>query len=674
MLNFLARCLLVASWIVALVLTALTVESRSSALPLTSDETIAVREWPGDRSTVDLRRGISAFAVTHNVVVGQIEPAVQDNRGARVIHITGPGADEIIARQPRVDFGDSMRTGFAAMTGIEHHSPVGDWLVLGRQEATPALADVLRSMGAEVESETLPRWPSPRRPEPSEMVTGLMLASVAAALVISRTRRHAISRLHGGSVLGAALKEVVPLGAVWFASGVLTLAAGGLWAVLTQEGVGLWEWLAHAGALGMIFLGFTASGALLTLGAVWSVELVRALKGELPARGIIVASWLMRAGAVVLALGALNQCLSLATASANRNQSLETMRAVPGAHLLLMGGAYSNEAQNAMGKVMGPWLQQQARAGRLLLADPVDGDSGSFLFINQRYLDANPIRLSDGRDARDVVDPQGVTVLIPENRWEERETILPEAREQAEFKAGDQRGFPMGSFTMPSGVELPLFGIPSEVAGGGSGEPETTRIQDAIVLVTPPELFTDHVSAASRGRALLFDADALVQQVEADPRLAGYVTSITPVETRAAHQAADALTQLRIAVFEAAVAFVIALVAGLSLAVSHGKLRGQRIFVRHLHGGNPLASYRLLLALEMVLALGVLVWIPWQILQLRSEHDAMLAMGGGLGAAPGLRAVDLLPGLLVVLVVSGGMCGTLCWVHQRIIKMGISEA
>ena len=126
--------------------------------------------------------------------------------------ITGPGADEIIARQPRVDFGDSMRTGFAAMTGIEHHSPVGDWLVLGRQEAAPALADVLRSMGAEVESETLPRWPSSRRPEPSEMVTGLMLASVAAALVISRTRRHAISRLHGDSVLGAALKESLPWG------------------------------------------------------------------------------------------------------------------------------------------------------------------------------------------------------------------------------------------------------------------------------------------------------------------------------------------------------------------------------------------------------------------------------------------------------------------------------
>ena len=108
------------------------------------------------------------------------------------------------------------------------------------------------------------------------MVTGLMLASVAATLVISRTRRHAISRLHGGSVLGAALKEVVPLGAVWFASGVLTLAAGGLWAVLTQEGVGLWEWLAHAGALGMIFLGFTVSGALLTLGAVWTSKIGRA--------------------------------------------------------------------------------------------------------------------------------------------------------------------------------------------------------------------------------------------------------------------------------------------------------------------------------------------------------------------------------------------------------------
>nr|WP_315565563.1 hypothetical protein [Arachnia propionica] len=70
----------------------------------------------------------------------------------------------------------------------------------------------------------------------------------------------------------------------------------------------------------------------------------------------------------------------------------------------------------------------------------------------------------------------------------------------------------------------------------------------------------------------------------------------------------------------------------------------------------------------------MLVRIPWQILQPRSEHEAMLVMGGGLGAVPGLRAADLLPGLLVVLVVSGGMCGTLCWVHQRILRMGISEA
>ena len=41
---------------------------------------------------------------------------------------------------------------------------------------------------------------------------GARLASVAAALVISRTRRHAISRLHGDSVLVAALKESLPWG------------------------------------------------------------------------------------------------------------------------------------------------------------------------------------------------------------------------------------------------------------------------------------------------------------------------------------------------------------------------------------------------------------------------------------------------------------------------------
>ena len=43
----------------------------------------------------------------------------------------------------------------------------------------------------------------------------------------------------------------------------------------------------------------------------------------------------------------------------------------------------------------------------------------------------------------------------------------------------------------------------------------------------------------------------------------------------------------------------------------------------------------------------------------------MLAMGGGLGAVPGLRAADLLPGLLVVLVVSGGMCGLNVFLRAR---------
>ena len=132
MLNFFVKSLLVASWIAALVLSALTVEDRSSGTPLTSDAVIEVTEWHGEQRVTELRRDLTALAAAERVVIGQIEPDVRDNRGSRIMYLTGPGAEGIIADPPRVDFGSTMRTSFAPMVEIEFQDPVGDWVVLGR--------------------------------------------------------------------------------------------------------------------------------------------------------------------------------------------------------------------------------------------------------------------------------------------------------------------------------------------------------------------------------------------------------------------------------------------------------------------------------------------------------------------------------------------------------------
>ena len=123
------------------------------------------------------------------------------------MYLTGPGAEGIIADPPRVDFGSTMRTSFAPMVEIEFQDPVGDWVVLGRQDAVPVLAEALRSRGATVETRQNERWPKLEVPGNLEIAVGLMLASSVAALVLSRTRRAAICRLHGGSVTGFAVKE-----------------------------------------------------------------------------------------------------------------------------------------------------------------------------------------------------------------------------------------------------------------------------------------------------------------------------------------------------------------------------------------------------------------------------------------------------------------------------------
>lgn len=680
MLNFVVRCLLVASWIVALVLSALTVEGRSSGTPLTSDAVVEVTEWHGEQRVTELRRDLTALAAAEGVVIGQVEPDVRDNRGSRIMYLTGPRAEGIIADPPRVDFGSSMRTSFAPMVEIEFQDPVGDWVVLGRQDAVPVLAEALREWGATVETRQNERWPRLEVPGNLEIAVGLMLASSAAALVLSRTRRAAISRLHGGSATGFAVKEFGPLGALWVGSGVLLLAVGGLWLLATQGGIGLLEWVAHSASTGIWFLGFAVVGAMATLGAVWRTDLVRALKGELPARGMIAASWAMRLGAIVLALAAIGHCLSLATAAASRQRSLEAMRSVPGAHLMFIGGAlYSNEAQNAMGAVMGPWLQGQAESGRLLLAAPRESPVGQLLYVNRRYLASHPLQLSDGRDVRDVVGDDEVALLVPEDRWAERELIAADARESMEFEVGMGADVPTVVLMTPARQRLPLFGIPDETAGWSSHSAglESTWVEEPIVLVVPNGGFNAYVSAAGEGRVLFFDAEALIQEIEADPVLAGYVTSLTPVEVRASRHAAEALIAFRMAALEAGIAGVIALMAGASLAVSYSRLRGPSILVRHLHGRHALGSYRLLLLAEVALVLGAVSWLPWQVMQRRVHFEALVAAtegGIGLGPPPELRVADLLPGALVVLVVSGGLVMMLFWVHRRIIRKGVSEA
>lgn len=679
MLNFFVKCLVVASWIVALVLSALTVEERSSWAPLISDAVVEVTAWSGEQRVTDLRRDLTDLANAADVAIGQIEPDVRDNRGARIIYLAGAGADQIIADPPRLDFGSTMKTSFAPMREIEHQDPVGHWVVLGQHDEVSTLAEALRAQGATAEIKQNNRWPTLEWPGSLNTAVGLVLSTAAAALVISRTRRLAISRLHGGSFPEAAVHVLGPMVAVWIASGAVLLLLGGGWLFAAQGSIGLWEWVAHSACVGAVFLAFVVVGAGSTLGVVWTTSLVRALKGELPARGVIIASWAMRIGAGVLALGAIGQCLSLATAAANRERSLEAMKTIPGAHLLFIGGAlYSNEDQTKMGKIMAPWMQRQAESGRLMLANPQESPVGQLLYVNHRYLSSNKLLLQDGRDVRDVVKDDEVAVLIPEERWEDRDSILLDTRASVEIDAGMGSDFPMATFMAPRRQKIPLFGIPDETAGwsNGMGERETTWLEDPIILVVLDGKFNGYISATTQGRVLFFEVEALIQEAAADPVLGGYVASFTPVEVRAARYAAEALIIFRLRLFEAGIAMMIAVVAGVSLAVSYSKLRGQRIFVRHLHGRSAFGSYAAVLTAEAVLALGVLLWLPWQVLRQRAEFEAVVEATGALGhgAPPTIQLADLLPGVLVVLVVSGGMAVTLWWVHRRIVSKGVSEA
>ena len=667
------QLLLVTSWLVAATLSAQQVEERSTAFPLPNLNVIRVEEWRGAQTAAEARARLQQFAEQEGIRIGQIMASIHDHRGARTIYLLGPGSEQLILEQPAADFGASMLTSFAPMSEIHNHTMVGDWVVYRSRETTHEVAELLRDAGAEIFEEEYAAFPIVQFPGAAEWVVGLVIAVTCMALVISQTRRYAISRLHGGSGPMTWARELWPLVACWAAGGGLVLSAAALWIALSYHGVGMTEALLQTSYLGVVFLAFALGGTLLTLGAVYGVDLLGALKGELPAAAVIIGSGALRAAAMVMAVSSLASVAGLSAEAASREESLEALRGLGGAHLMALGMAYSNEAQDHMSEVIRPWLRSHDEAGRLLLAEPQDSPLGEAMIVNRRYLTTQPIQLSDGRNALDVLSPSKVAVLIPEDRQEEREALIAEASFLIEVSSG-QTAVPTDFFTSAPGMQLPLFQL-LENPGRGPGERETAFMSNPMVIVTPPQFFRSYASTASNGNILVFDPEVLLSQVAENPQLSRHVLDITPVETRAAHFAADTLVSLRLQIFTTIIATGIALFAGISLAIAYGKLRSDRIFVRHLHGRRWTRSYPLLLGYEAVLAIAALLWTPMTILgAYHSQYSELAALDGSTAAAPVFKWLDLLPAIGVVVALSGSFLATLAYSHNRIIKRGIKEA
>lgn len=684
MLRKLLRLLLVASWIIAFLLAYQSVEAGSATSPLAARAHIQVTRWAGDASVDELRRDLGELAREKGILIGQVVPSLEHNRTGRTIYLTGAGADEFVASGPAMDFGYAMRTELKPMPEIGMRGPVGWWIVLG-EAGGGAVADALREHGAETHQLEPAGYPDIRKlaSGSSEViwVTALLLAGATAASVVSRTRRYAIRRLHGGEVWASWLSEIGPLFLGWLLGGAVTMAVGVGWAAISFGGVGVGELAAQTVLMAALLFSGALVSLLFFLWITHGTDILGAIKGEIPGRPVLAVAYFLRCVSVALALGLVAGVVALSADARSREEAIRPLLELGDASVVVSGNVYNSEDENRLVEVIRSWLASKDRAGDLLLAKrqalaeiPDDGMSVESLWVNHRYLEEQRVTLADGTRATAGSLGDGITILIGPGLWDLRDRVRKQAEVLFEGMIRQDAGdLPVQVAPVEAGQVLNTFSMPPEVAGESLTTTSSSLLSDPVVVVVPPGVFGPYAGTAGDGQLLVFGTDGIRADVMNNPELGRFVLSVTPVVERAGTIMADKRNELRIAAFGAATAGVVAVLAGVAVAGAYTRLHASRILVRHLHGWSMWSNYRVLIALEGIILLAVLAWAPYEAMRRRAEFEALFA-GDPTQQAPALQALDMLPALLVSLVATGGFALTLLIAHRNIVRNGISEA
>ncbi|HEV7955980.1 MAG TPA: hypothetical protein VGP10_02355, partial [Marisediminicola sp.] len=662
------RLLIAVTWIVATFLAFIVVSARNDGAPLPATATITVRTWTGSSTLEDLRSAMEQYARHEQITFAQ-EIADFGNRGAvRHLYLADgdpqvPGATWLADGMG--DFGGSRSTVVHPLRDLGTRSPLGAYDVFGDYGKAEELRTFLASRGMSVDLVELGRVGFVPRPVLLTVaVVALLIISMVGTFVVAGTRRYAVGRLHGlsyGSLLMIDLRRFAP---TWAISGLAVLSLAGLVVLLRYGSPGIGLFLVTAGAIQLVLLLAAAAAHTLVLAMVVSVEMSPALKGELPARALTFTAYGLRLTAVVIALGTIATTLTLTADITARDRSRAAFERLGKTSTITLGNAYTIEDQNKLDETVGPWLRKVDREHDLLLsAQQVIGSSDPrwrgvhTLIVNDKFLAAQPVRLAGGGRVG-AADPDHITVMIPDTRWDARTQLRSQLGLAAQLRprtnidyewvraAPDQRFF-------------------TYAPASGSSESEqvwnttTTFVTDPVIVVMPSGrgwLSDGSYSAfASQGGALFGDPRIVGTAVRQEPRLERFVRGATPVADKAAAALTEQTALLRMSLFTAIISCFVVAMTGVAAALIHTRQMAQRIFVRHMSGWPFATIYRAILIFELTLLAGLLAWIPWRVAAQRRALEGWQATGAPLPVdLPSVSPEQWAAIAALALVTSGG--------------------
>ncbi|MFG3490107.1 hypothetical protein [Streptomyces sp. NPDC047972] len=655
-----------------------------------------VTDSTGATSGTRITAVMGEFAASHKVSVAREVPDLKEPYGRRHLYFASGGPRSAWVRDGYPSFDRDYRTDVHPVAELGNRDPRGYYYVFGSERAADDLARTFAGLGLEAgvyqpfALDQLTPVYSGSALLRSLWVVLLVVVTMTGAGVMLSAKGYGVQRLQGRSFAQMLRWDLRRLAPFWALS-LVTVAA------LALVLLGLYNGLAWFGTFALLALGFALALGLvslavhaITLRLLLKTTLLRALKGELPARAATTSTYLVRIPALLLAVGI---CGDVVLAGQNievRRTSIEAYQEAGDTTALALNGSVASEGGlKALTEQVGGWLRTADAAGQVIVAGHRNfrnsGDRGALperdlLIVNESYLAAQDVLDAAGhRLPPTTADPARVRLLVPAGL--ERYTAILLGKVPELLNPSSPGSVPPRNVTavaVRDGQRLFTYNPRGRLQSKTNPGADESFVTDPVLVVFPdgsPYLSDRGYMSYASQQSLVFKDPADVTDGIADNRLETYVTGMSPVGQNAAMMLRDLVADFRLQLFNLALAVSVLLITGVGACIVHARRNAQAIFARHISGWRFAAVHRPLLLVEGTLAVLLTAWVPVQVWW-RNQAAAEVAARGEAPLAPPVRLTGLdltANGLLVAAEVAAVLLALVVF-HRRIIKEGATES
>ncbi|KAB1140571.1 hypothetical protein F7R91_35390 [Streptomyces luteolifulvus] len=674
------------------VLAFLFVRGLDEIAPLGNPALVDVFDSDDSVSAAKVARAVESFAAGRGVGIARDVTDLKNPDGVRNLYVASGGPDSLTVQwldDGYPAFSSTFETRVRPLSGIAQQDPRGPYYVFG----SPADADALKAefaglglMATVSHPQSYAELSAMYADDPlfrAFCVVALAVLTMTGASVLLSAKAYGVLRLQGMSFAGILLRDLRQLAVFWLAAAGIVVAAA-----LTFLGFyngfawwGLFASVALVVAVLLVLVALAAHAAVLAL--TFKVDVLRALKGELPSRAASVSVYLVRIPALLLTLSIATNVALAGRDVLTRQENQDIYRTVGDAVSIRVNGAFAPHMDQVNDHV-GPWLRRADSQGKVLVAGRRDLQmsapgahlpAGEIFIVNDTYLSKQPVLDPAGHRYRST--SRSVRVIVPASLSSQAPAITEAA--SGIVDPGRGRDIPLETLTSRTGQRLFGYNTGAYVYNAAHGPDEDrSLVRDPVLVVVPngSRFLTDdaYTAFATQAGVVFTDPDDVLNGIKTE-KLQDYVNAMSPVGQKTALDLRDATGELRLQIFNLVVSVLVLLIAGVGVCIIYARKNAQGIFVKRISGWRYLATHRFILAVEAAIAVIFASRVPFVAWEQQQELKEYAASGAPAPFEPiRITALDVTLITSLVAFEFGAVLLALAYFHGRIMKGGATES